>query len=348
MLFACGLSGYDFAMYHLFNHAFFKALLFLSAGSVIHALSDEQDLRKMGGLVNLLPLTYISILIGSLSLMGFPFLTGFYSKDGILELAYASYTPYGYFAFLLGIFSACFTALYSVRLLVLVFLTPPNAFRSSVLHIHEAPYLMSLSMIFLFLSSVVIGFFAHDMFVGLGTNFWSQSILILPEHFKADTEFLPWTIKLFPVALSLSMGLLFFIVSYNQLSILHISPTSYFKKISFFLNYKWFFDPIFNFFIVKPSFFISHRITFEILDRGFFEYFGPLGLAKVMRLLISVVHEVHRGYLLDYLSYFLTGILLFSFCFYFSLDVESIRDIIILCLIVFFFKKSKHNNEKKG
>jgi len=346
MLFACGLSGYDFAMYHLFNHAFFKALLFLSAGSVIHALSDEQDIRKMGGLVNLLPLTYISILVGSLSLMGFPFLTGFYSKDGILELAYTSYTSYGHFAFLLGTLSACLTVLYSIRLLTLVFLTRPNAFRSSILHIHEAPYLMSLSMIFLFLASVSIGFLTHDMFVGLGTSFWSQSILILPEHFKTDAEFLPWYIKLSPVIVSQFIGLLFFIIYYNQFSILHISPTSYFKKLFFFLNYKWFFDPIFNFFIVKPSFFISYRITFEILYRGFFEYFGPLGLAKLMRLVISSVHEVHRGYLLDYLSYFLTGILFFSFCFYFNLSAESICNIVILCLIVLFLKNYKDNNEK--
>lgn len=98
MVFACGLSNYSVSMFHLINHAYFKALLFLSAGSVIHALNDEQDMRRMGGLLQVLPYTYVMILIGSLALMGFPFLTGFYSKDVILEIAYAKYSLHGTFA----------------------------------------------------------------------------------------------------------------------------------------------------------------------------------------------------------------------------------------------------------
>src|SRR3989338_2795459 len=121
MIFACGLSNYNLSMFHLINHAYFKALLFLAAGSVIHALADEQDMRKMGGLVKLLPYTYIMMLIGSLSLMGFPFLTGFYSKDVILELTYSKYTFSGNFAYCLGLISAFFTSFYSFRLLYLTF-----------------------------------------------------------------------------------------------------------------------------------------------------------------------------------------------------------------------------------
>lgn len=121
MVFACGLSAYDISLFHLSNHAFFKALLFLGAGSVIHAIHDEQDLRKMGGLKSLLPFSYATFLIGSLALVGFPFLSGFFSKDAILEVAYSKYTIVGHFAYFLGTFAAFFTAFYSTRLVFLVF-----------------------------------------------------------------------------------------------------------------------------------------------------------------------------------------------------------------------------------
>jgi len=129
MLFACGLSGYNFALFHLFNHAFFKALLFLSAGSIIHSLSNEQDIRRMGGLIKFLPLTYVATLIGSLSLIGFPFLAGFYSKDAILELAYSSYSTVGFFAYILGSVSAFLTSFYSFRLMFLVYYDKPKTFK---------------------------------------------------------------------------------------------------------------------------------------------------------------------------------------------------------------------------
>lgn len=137
--FACGLSNYNVAIFHVANHAFFKALLFLRAGSVIHAMNDEQDMRKMGGLVRILPFTYAMIFIGSLSLIGFPFLTGFYSKDVILELAYASCTVHGHFAHWLGTMAAFFTAFYSFRLLYLTFLGEPNGHKRVMNHAHESP-----------------------------------------------------------------------------------------------------------------------------------------------------------------------------------------------------------------
>lgn len=137
MMFACGLSGYEVGMFHLSNHAFFKALLFLGAGSVIHALLDEQDMRKMGGLKRLLPLSYSIMLIGSLALIGFPFLAGFYSKDVILEVSYASFTTVGHFSFVLGCLAAFCTAFYSTRLLFLIFLSNPNGDKKSIINAHE-------------------------------------------------------------------------------------------------------------------------------------------------------------------------------------------------------------------
>merc|ERR1711991_609191 len=170
MVFACGLSNYNVSFFHLTNHAFFKALLFLSAGAVIHALYDEQDMRKMGGLVNLLPFSYIMITVGSLALMGIPFLTGFYSKDLILEVAYSKFSFIGSFTFWLGTLSAFFTAFYSFRLVFLTFLNRPNSPKVIILKAHDATFLMSLVMVALSFGSIFFGYIFKDLFVGLGTD----------------------------------------------------------------------------------------------------------------------------------------------------------------------------------
>ncbi|PHT74831.1 NADH-ubiquinone oxidoreductase chain 5 [Capsicum annuum] len=160
MIFACGISNYSVSIFHLMNHAFFKALLFLSAGSEIHAMSDEQDMRKMGGLASSFPFTYAMMLMGSLSLIGFPFLTGFYSKDVILELAYTKYTISGNFAFWLGSVSVLFTSYYSFRSLFLTFLVPTNSFGRDILRCHDAPITMAIPLILLALRSLFIGYLA--------------------------------------------------------------------------------------------------------------------------------------------------------------------------------------------
>ena len=234
MIFACGISHYSVGIFHLLNHAFFKALLFLSAGAVIHALSDEQDMRKMGGVAKLLPFTYAMMFIGSLALIGFPFLTGFYSKDVILEVAYAKYTLSGNFAYWLGSISALFTAYYSFRLLFLTFLNTQsrfvsvtkskditkkisavqsiepidevkeipytNAFKQSIAHAHDAPFLMAFPLILLALGSIFIGYLGKDMMIGLGTNFWGNSLYILPQNnLLLESEYIPQSIKTIPI-----------------------------------------------------------------------------------------------------------------------------------------------------
>ena len=158
MVFACGMSNYSVGIFHLANHAFFKALLFLSAGSVIHAMSDEQDMRKMGGLAQLIPFTYSMMVIGSLSLMGFPFLTGFYSKDVIIELSYATYTIDGHFTHWLGCIAASFTAFYSFRLIYLTFLSKTNGLKKIIEHAHDAPNIMAYPLMVLAFGSIFIGF----------------------------------------------------------------------------------------------------------------------------------------------------------------------------------------------
>jgi NADH-ubiquinone oxidoreductase chain 5 len=171
IVFAAGLSGYSVSIFHLSNHAFFKALLFLGAGSVIHAIADEQDMRKIGGLSKILPLTYTIIIVGSLALMGFPYLTGFYSKDVILEVAYGSFTVEGRFVHTLGVFAAFFTAYYSVRLLALTFLRPANGFRSAYANAHESHLQMTIPLILLSFFSIFVGFISRDIFIGIGTDF---------------------------------------------------------------------------------------------------------------------------------------------------------------------------------
>merc|ERR1711959_113533 len=203
MAFACGLSNYSVGIFHLMNHGFFKALLFLSAGAVIHAISDEQDMRRMGGLVQLIPFTYCMMLIGSLALMGFPFLTGFYSKDVIIEVAYAKYSISGHFAHWFGCMSAFFTAFYSFRLVYLTFLARPNGLKSVIGHAHELPLTMGIPLIVLSFGSIFWGFLTKDMIIGLGTDFWQSALFVLPRHILViESEFIPSYVKLVPTVLS--------------------------------------------------------------------------------------------------------------------------------------------------
>jgi NADH-ubiquinone oxidoreductase chain 5 len=168
MILICGLSNYNLGMFHLVNHAFFKALLFLTAGAIIHSVQDEQDIRRLGGLKTLLPLSYVGIVIGSLALIGFPFLAGFYSKDIILEYLYSSYSQLGHFTYSLGILAACGTTFYSFRLLYLVFLIKPAGYKRVYYSIHESNIFISFALIFLCICSIFVGYILKDIFLGLG------------------------------------------------------------------------------------------------------------------------------------------------------------------------------------
>lgn len=171
MVFVCGLSGYAAGLFHLSTHAFFKALLFLSAGAVIHAMSGEQDMRKFGSLLNALPYTYAAFLVGSVALMGVPFLSGFYSKDFILELASAAPASSARFAYTLGLVSAFFTSFYSFRLLHLTFYGSSRASRLPLEHVHELPVRMAVPLLVLSVGSVFLGILGRDLFIGPGTDF---------------------------------------------------------------------------------------------------------------------------------------------------------------------------------
>jgi len=214
MVFACGLSGYSAGFFHLSNHAFFKALLFLSAGSVIHSLGGEQDIRKMGGLAKALPFTYTMMLIGSLAIMGFPFLSGFYSKDLILEIAYSKHTLTGYFCFWMGSITALFTGFYSFRLIYYVFFNKTNARKRIIANVHDVPFGMGVPLIILCFGSIFSGSLTNDIMVGASSSFFSGDIFVLEKHLPdLLDDSISIFIKLLPTCLGLLGGFLGVVLS---------------------------------------------------------------------------------------------------------------------------------------
>lgn len=312
MVFALGISNYSVGVFHLMNHAFFKALLFLSAGSVIHALSDEQDMRKMGGVVQLLPFTYGMTLIGSLSLTGFPFLTGFYSKDTILELAFANYTIYGNFAYWLGAICVLFTSYYSFRLLFLTFLSPTNLYKSSLKSTHDAPFIMALPLILLAFGSIFVGYLGKDMMIGLGTNFWGNALFVLPKNINLlESEYIPSTQKMIPLIFTLCGAFLAYLVNYNFVRETYFMKTSWIgRKLYYMLNKRWLFDKVYNDFIGQKNLDFGYRVSFKTLDKGCFEILGPYGISFLFQNLTRYLSKLQSGMIYHYAVVMLLGVIL--------------------------------------
>jgi NADH-ubiquinone oxidoreductase chain 5 len=350
MVFACGLSNYSVGIFHLTNHAFFKALLFLSAGSVIHAVSDEQDMRKMGGLKPLVPFTYSMMVIGSLALMGFPFLTGFYSKDLILEVAYGKYTSIGYFSYCLGTMGAFFTAFYSVRLLYLTFMSKPSGYRQVICFAYDSGIHITFALGCLAIPSILVGFYTKDMIVGVGTQFFGTAIFVDMQNVNIfDAEFVSLFYKTLPVNLSL-FGFFSAFVLYNfRSNLLFLIKTSVFgKKIYNFLNRKWFFDKIYNEYLGQFFFKFGYSVSYKFIDRGIFEILGPTGLSLVSLNIASNLHKMQTRYLYHYTLIILIGAasllglrqvwLLFGFFF-------DYRLLIVIFVLFFFLISLKEDKE---
>ena len=312
MIFACGISGYNISIYHLANHAFFKALLFLSAGSVIHAMNDEQDMRKMGGLLKILPFTYAMFLIGSFALLGFPFLSGYYSKDLILELSFATFTIPGHFAYILGTFAAFFTAFYSIRLLILTFITKTNAYKQIINKAHDAPLLLGLPLLILSIFSIFIGYFSKDMIVGLGSTFWGNSLNILFENNQMiDAEFLPFIIKIFPI-LSATSGLILACLLYTNFTkyLNYLTKNNLFRNIYLFLNKKWFIDKLYSEVIYQKILYISYNPLYSVFDKGIYNILGPRLLTNLLEKLSKNSSEIQSGFFYHYALIFLISLTL--------------------------------------
>jgi proton-translocating NADH-quinone oxidoreductase chain L len=282
MVFACGLSQYGIAVFHLANHAFFKALLFLGAGSVIHGVGDEQDMRKMGGLRRLLPFTYGMIVIGSLALMGTPFLTGFYSKDAILESAYATHTQGGHFAYYLGSAAAFATAFYSMRLLCLAFLRKTQGSRPRIAGAHEGSPRLLFPLAFLAIPSICIGYIGRDFFVGMGSDAWGTALFTLPGVTMMDGETLPFFTRMLPLFLSFG-GAAGAWYLYKEAAKDHhqwiLSDLG--NSLYTFANRKWFFDRIYNVSMNQNFLVGGYKWTYGGLDRGLLEGLGPSGLSSL-------------------------------------------------------------------
>nr|UHB41884.1 NADH dehydrogenase subunit 5 [Apiotrichum gracile] len=312
---AVGLSQYNVALFHLVNHAFFKALLFLAAGAVIHGMADQQDLRRLGGLVNFLPFTYTAMLIGSLSLMAFPFLTGFYSKDLILEVALGQYQISGNAAYWLGTISAVFTRFYSFRLISLTFFTVPNAPKGDYLHAHEAPMIIVIPLVILSILSVRFGYVAKDAFVGVGTDFLSTALFQHPDHISLiEAEFgLPLLLKLLPAIGSFfGAGLALYLYHVAPLFTIHLTDSALGKTVYAFLNGKWLIDNVYNGYIINGGLKLGHTIS-KVIDRGFIELVGPFGLDNALSNTSRNIASYDTGIITSYALYIILGLISFLF-----------------------------------
>ncbi len=311
MFFGLGVSAYQAGIFHLFTHAFFKALLFLGAGSVIHAMSDEQDIRKMGGIWRYIPLTYAVMLIGSVALSGIPPFAGFWSKDAILESAWAAHSDVGYLAYWLGVAAAFMTAFYSFRLLILTFHGKPRADEHVMAHVHESPYVMTIPLMLLAVGAIGAGWIGAHWFIGEGqAEFWSKAIFVLQGHDAlANREHIPTLIGLLPTAVGV-VGIIVAIYMYAVNPQVPKNLAYTFEPVYKFLLNKWYFDELYDFLFVRPAFWIG-RGLWKGGDGYVIDGFGPDGLSAVTRGVARRFSFLQSGYLYHYAFAMLIGVAAF-------------------------------------
>ena len=304
MFFAAGLGAYHVAMFHLFTHAFFKALLFLGAGSVIHAFKDEQDIRKMGGVRKKLPYTYIFMLLGTLALTGFPFLSGFYSKDAIIEFAYLNNTSLGNYAASIGIFTAFFTSIYSWRLFFKTFHGPFNNKKISLNDTHESPLVMLIPLVFLGIGAIFSGFLFKNTFIGHHSNdFWQTSIFFLNEV-KHDA--IPiWFLLTTPILVLISIPISIYLYIVNP-KILENFKNTNLPLYNFLLN-KWYIDELYERGLVNPAKKIG-SFFWKKGDIGIIDKFGPDGVSKLVKVISNKTGRLQTGFIYDYAFVMLLGL----------------------------------------
>ena len=304
MFFAAGVGAYNVAMFHLFTHAFFKALLFLGSGSVIHAFKDEQDINNMGGIWKSLPYTYVLMIIGTLALTGFPFLSGFYSKDAIIEFAYLKGSNLGFFASYMGIFTALLTAIYSWRLIFKTFHGSYNNEKININEIHESPLVMLIPLVILGIGAIGTGFIFKDLFIGhyFMYDFWGDSIFFIN---KLSEDHPPtWFILFTPIMVTISIPISYFLFVKNK-SILKIVVENN-KPIYEFLKNKWYFDELYEKIFIIPSKKIG-TFFWKKVDLSFIDRFGPDGISNLIkRFSISAV-KFQSGYVYQYAFVMLIG-----------------------------------------
>ena len=304
MFFAAGVGAYNVAMFHLFTHAFFKALLFLGSGSVIHSFKDEQDINLMGGVWKKLPYTYALMIIGTLALTGFPFLSGFYSKDAIIEFAYLRGNSVGMYAAYVGIFTAFLTSIYSWRLIFKTFHGSYNNSNVKIESMHESPPVMLIPLVILSIGAIFAGMFFKDLFIGHSNSyaFWSSSIKFLE---PLSTEHPPtWFLFLTPVLVVLSIPLSFYLFIKNKSVVDEIVRIN--KPLYIFLQKKWYFDELYDYIFIRPSkkigYFLWKQIDGSVIDK-----FGPDGISKIIKNFSIRAVKFQSGYIYQYAFVMLLG-----------------------------------------
>jgi len=336
MVIAIGLSSYNIAIFHLINHAFYKALLFLGAGAVIHAVADNQDFRKYGGLKSFLPLTYSVMLIASLSLVAFPFMTGFYSKDFIIESTYGQYSLSGIIVYFLSTIGAMFTTLYSVKVLYLTFLTNPNGPIVNYKNAHEGDIYMSMPLIILAIFSIFFGYISKDIFVGLGSNFFADnSIFIYPSHeIMLDTEFaVPTLFKILPLILTVSLSIISILLSeYLPKALIYFKFSRLGYNIYSFFNQRLLIELYYNNFITNMIFKLGGQTT-KVIDKGSIELIGPFGLEKGLLLLSNNISKLDTGIVTSYALYILVGLTFYMLIPYICAIDNNLLIIVIFSLL---------------
>ena len=333
MVIAVGLSHYNLALFHLINHAFYKGLLFLGAGAVIHAMADIQDFRKYGALKLMLPLTYTVILIASLSLVAFPFMTGFYSKDFILESSYGYFRFSGIVVYVVASIAAAFTTLYSVKVLYLTFITNPNTSYNNYKNAHEANIYMSLPLIILAIFSIFFGYITKDIFLGLGSGFFiDNSLFIHPLHEIAlNAEFaVPIFFKLLPLLITISLIMFFiFLSEFLPDTLIYFKYSKIGYNIFTFFNQKFLIELFYNKFIIELILKLGGQTT-KIVDKGCIELIGPYGLELILVNLSKSIVNLSSGVITSYALYILIGLI-----FYILVLIIPLYNNDILLLILF-------------
>lgn len=352
MVIAIGLSSYNIALFHLVNHAFYKGLLFLGAGAVIHAVADNQDFRKYGGLISYLPLTYSVMLIASLSLVAFPFMTGFYSKDFIIESAFGKYYISSIIVYYIAVIGAMFTTLYSVKVLYLTFLTNPNGplvnYKSH--GAHEGDIYMSLPLIILAIFSIFFGYITKDIFIGLGSDFFSDnSLFIHPKHeIMLDTEFaVPTIYKLLPLFFTITLSIMSIIFTefYPKLVIkFKLSKLGY--NIFSFFNQRFLVEMYYNKYISGLILDLGAQTT-KIMDKGSVENFGPYGLEKKITDISKSINILSTGVVTSYALYILVGLIFYISILYLTNNIDDSLLFIVIIFTILNTKDFKGEEVKK-
>ena len=349
MVIAIGLSSYNVALFHLVNHAFYKGLLFLGAGAVIHAVADNQDFRRYGGLRAFLPLTYSVMLIASLSLVAFPFMTGFYSKDFILESAYGQFYFSGTVVYFIATIGAIFTTLYSVKVLYLTFLTNPNGPLVNYKQAHEGDIFMSLPLIILALFSIFFGYITKDIFIGLGSGFFQDnSLFIHPSHeIMLDTEFaVPILFKLLPLVLTITLSVVSLVLSeILPILLIRFKFTRFGYNLFSFFNLRFLIELFYNRYITGIILKLGGQTT-KVLDKGSVEFLGPFGLEKGLLNLSSNLSKLDTGVITSYALYILIGLIFYILTPYLSLTDSSLLLIILFALLTLNYDTMCNKNNK--